>query len=69
MTEPTIADRINRAYQILGNYVELGGTDQEAALRDLLADLMHWATANKVDFPNELRIAFDNYEAERDEGT
>jgi hypothetical protein len=40
------------------------GTDQEDALADLLADLMHWADRNNYDFDAALDRARYHYEAE-----
>jgi hypothetical protein len=40
------------------------GTDQEAALGDLLADLMHWTDRNGQDFDAALDRARGHYEAE-----
>ena len=35
--------------------------ERELALRDLLADLMHYSDEYAINFANELRIARDNY--------
>ncbi|MCA9062663.1 MAG: hypothetical protein KDA96_06375 [Planctomycetaceae bacterium] len=40
------------------------GTDEEDALGDLLADLMHWSDRNQYDFEAALFRARDHYEAE-----
>lgn len=41
-----------------------GDCEDEADLRDLLADLMHWAKAHNVDFEDELGVARRNFESE-----
>lgn len=40
------------------------GTDDEDALTDLLADLMHWSDRNGGDFENALHFARLHYDAE-----
>jgi hypothetical protein len=40
------------------------GTDQEDAMADLLADLMHWADRNQYDFDAALERARLHYHAE-----
>jgi hypothetical protein len=40
------------------------GTDDEDALSDLIADLMHWADRNNFDFQAALIRGRDHYEAE-----
>jgi len=48
-------------------FLQLTYTDQEDALCDLLADLMHWCDEHQFDFDNELRRARGHYEAEVNE--
>lgn len=45
-----------------------GYSDNDAeALRDILADLMHWAEWAELNFDAELSLATDNYACEREE--
>ncbi|QDT53879.1 hypothetical protein Pan44_19050 [Caulifigura coniformis] len=44
------------------------GTDEEDALGDLLADLMHWADRANYDFELAFNRAQDHYAAETGEG-
>jgi hypothetical protein len=48
----------------LSAFMRETGTDQEDALVDLLADLMHWADRNGYDFDAALERARGHYEAE-----
>jgi hypothetical protein len=48
---------INRAASALQNYAAI--TDEDFILRDLLADLRHWARKNQVDY------AFEDSRAEQ----
>jgi hypothetical protein len=48
----------------LATFMRETGTDQEDALGDLLADLMHWAARNSYDFEAALERARGHYEAE-----
>lgn len=48
----------------LSHYQSVTGTDREAALGDLLADLMHWCDRNNFDFGLALSRAQGHYEAE-----
>ncbi len=50
--------------RIIRHFCQLTGAEYELALRDLLADLMHWAVARDFDFDDELRIARDHHAAE-----
>jgi hypothetical protein len=63
--------RINRARDMRGawlTYERLGGdTGATVRLADMLADLMHWAKANRVDFEHELSLATDFYGDELEE--
>jgi hypothetical protein len=58
----SINESIGRASAALSNY-----NGAESDLRDLLSDLMHYAAAQGMDFDDELRIARDNFDAERAE--
>lgn len=40
--------------------------EDEVVVRDTIANLMHWCDAKNLDFDNELRIARDNYYAEKE---
>ena len=69
MNEPTNKDRAERADHILRLYAELEGSeayedDSAALLTDLLADLMHWAEEEELDFQDQLESAKGHYEAE-----
>ena len=57
-------DRFKWAGAALGTFMLATGTDIEDALADLLADLMHWANQNHVDFDLELQRGRDHYEVE-----
>jgi hypothetical protein len=48
----------------LSTFMTETGTDQEDALGDLLADLMHWADRNGYDFDAALERARGYYEEE-----
>jgi hypothetical protein len=48
----------------LSTFMRETGTDQEDALVDLLADLLHWADRNRHDFDLALERAREHYEAE-----
>jgi hypothetical protein len=48
----------------LSTFMKETGTDQEDAITDLLADLMHWADRNGCDFHAALERARLHYEAE-----
>jgi hypothetical protein len=49
----------------LACFKEMSETDPADALSDLLANLMHWAEAAKLDFDQELARAKFNYQCER----
>jgi len=57
-------DRAAWAGSAVGAFVQVTGTDQEDALGDLLADLMHWSDRNNYDFGAALDRARWHYEAE-----
>jgi hypothetical protein len=48
----------------LSAFMRESGTDQEDALVDLLADLLHWTDRNSQDFDAALERARGHYEAE-----
>lgn len=50
-----------RAEQALSLYVDAGVSDEEGAVRDLLADLRHYCDAHGISFGNEDRCAYRNY--------
>ena len=52
------------AAQAIDTFREATGTDEEDALCDLLADMMHWADRRHHDFDAALLRAHDHYEAE-----
>jgi hypothetical protein len=58
------ADRALWAGAALQKFQRITGTDHEASLGDLLADLMHWADRNNFDFGAALSRARGHYEAE-----
>ena len=59
-----IEDRVRRADAALSAYSNAPGADQECALVDFLADVMHWASAHGQDFPAALETATGHYDAE-----
>ncbi|MBA4062567.1 MAG: hypothetical protein C0501_02450 [Isosphaera sp.] len=48
----------------VARFIEVTATDEEDALGDLLADLMHWSDRNNYDFDAALDRARLHYEAE-----
>ncbi len=71
MTKPLPADPENMndhraawAAAALHEFRRITGTDDEAALGDLLCDLMHWSDRNDCDFDAALSRARMHYEAE-----
>ena len=56
--------RSNWAARAIDAFREATGTDEEDALSDLLADLMHWTDRRHHDFDTALLRARDHYEAE-----
>jgi hypothetical protein len=54
-------DRAARAATALAAFIQATGTDDEAALGDLLADLMHWSDRNNYDFDSALDRAYGYY--------
>ena len=62
-------DRSTWAGAALALFTQLTGTEEEDALGDLLADLMHWADRKGYDFDAALQGARSHYVAETaDEG-
>jgi hypothetical protein len=57
-------DRAVWAGNALATFMQQTGTDQEGALCDLLADLMHWCDRNNSDFDAALERARAHYETE-----
>jgi len=48
-------ERVNRAAEIIDGYKSrVTGEDAATCLRDVLADLMHFARANRISFEDEL---------------
>ena len=60
----TNADRAERAMQIIEIYASVWGRDDDSALVDLLADLMH---LYPLAYANAARIASVHYDAEKEE--
>jgi hypothetical protein len=56
--------RAGWAEAALSTFMRETGTDEEDALGDLLADLMHWCDRNNYDFDAALYRAQGHYEAE-----
>ena len=57
-------DRASWAGRAVAAFQEATRTDDEDALCDLLADLMHWCDRNQSDFATELDRAQHHYDAE-----
>jgi hypothetical protein len=57
-------DRSSWAGAALTTFMHVTGTDEEDALGDLLADLMHWSDRNDDDFDAALDRARGHYEVE-----
>jgi hypothetical protein len=60
-------DRASWAGKAIKAFQAETGTDDEDALSDLLADLMHWADRNNYDFEAAVERARGHYEAETGE--
>jgi hypothetical protein len=56
--------RAGWAGRAIANFRAATGTDEEDAVCDLLADLMHWCNRHGLNFGNELARARDHYDAE-----
>ena len=50
----------------LKEYGSVTGTHDEAQVRDILSDLMHYCADKDIDFDTELSQATDNFGHERD---
>ena len=59
-------ERADRAADIIEDYKSrVTGEDAATCLRDVLADLMHFARANRLNFEEELAIARNYFDDER----
>lgn len=71
--EPTNEERAERIDTVMQAYcLTLDGRDfegDEDDVRDLLTDLMHFCERMEIDFDENLRVARDNYEHEREAET
>lgn len=56
--------RAARGKTVVAAYLAIPGMDEDNALRDMLADLMHYARVKRINFENECRAASDNFRAE-----
>lgn len=57
-------ERISRIDRVVRRYAEQANQteeDDQTNLRDILADLMHWAGSKGLDFNNELCVGWNNY--------
>jgi hypothetical protein len=57
-------DRSDWAGSALARFIEVTGTDEEDAVSDLLADLLHWCDRNNYDFEAALIRGRGHYEEE-----
>ncbi len=58
-------ERVNRAAEIIdGCKSRVTGEDAATCLRDVLADLMHFARANRINFEEELATARNYFDDE-----
>ncbi len=58
-------ERVNRAADIIEDYKSrVTGEDAATCLRDVLADLMHFARANRLNFEGELATARNYFDDE-----
>lgn len=57
-------DRAEVAHRCIMYFEQQSGDDRDNSLRDLLANLMHWADEQGEDFDDALRVARMNYAAE-----
>ncbi len=68
--EPTNEERADRIDTVMQAYcLTLEGRDfngDEDDVRDLLTDLMHFCARMEIDFEENLRVARDNYQHERE---
>ncbi|MFI5093748.1 MAG: hypothetical protein ACHQIK_09925 [Candidatus Acidiferrales bacterium] len=59
-------ERVDRAADIIEDYQSrVTGEDSATCLRDVLADLMHFARANRLNFEDELATARNYFDDER----
>ena len=59
-------ERVDRASDIIEGYQSrVTGEDAVTCLRDILADLMHFARANRLNFEGELATARKYFDDER----
>jgi hypothetical protein len=65
---PTSAERAAWADEALQAFIFRTGCDHEDSLADLLADLMHWADDNELNFAEQLHRARYHYAVELAEG-
>lgn len=69
--EPTNEERADRIDTVMQAYcLTLEGRDfdgDEDDVKDLLTDLMHFCARMEIDFEENLRVARDNYDHEREE--
>ena len=70
MSEPTNEERADRIDTVMQAYcLTLESRDfdgDEDDVKDLLTDMMHFCERAGIDFEANLRVARDNYQAERD---
>jgi hypothetical protein len=59
-------ERVDRASRVIEGYKSrVTGEDAAICLRDVLADLMHFARANRLNFEGELATARNYFDDER----
>ena len=63
MTSPTPEERTYRADTILQDYRRTADPNADHELVELLCDLMHWADAANLDFPDKIWEAEHLFEA------
>jgi len=70
MSEPTNEERADRIDSVMQAYCNnLNSRDWEGDeddVKDMLADLMHFCERMEINFEENLRIARDNYEHEKE---
>jgi hypothetical protein len=59
-----VADCIERVQDIVLRYEQIGETNKEGAVRDLLTDIMHYCEANNIDFNDRLESAKEVFREE-----
>lgn len=60
----TNSQRAEQAHRCVMYFEQQTRSDRENSLKDLLANLMHWADQHGQDFEDALRVARMHYEAE-----